>query len=228
MSFLAVLREGLETSVFLLAVFQQSENAMAAGIGAVLGIAVAVVDRLRHLPRRRPPGPGQVLPHHGGRAGVRRGGPLRVGGPCRARGGADHDPAVTGRRPDLDGPSGHAARGPVHRDAGPAAAADRGGGHRLLRVPGADAASTSCGRRGRPRDRAAAAPGRDGRRAVDRRSDTMSIAASRAPTAARPGARPRAGGVGVHEERRCIRVRAATPGRTIKVGITDAGCDPPP
>jgi high-affinity iron transporter len=42
MSFLAVLREGLETSVFLLAVFQQSENAMAAGIGALLGIAVAV------------------------------------------------------------------------------------------------------------------------------------------------------------------------------------------
>jgi high-affinity iron transporter len=42
MSFLAVLREGFETSVFLLAVFQQSENAAAAGVGAVLGIAVAV------------------------------------------------------------------------------------------------------------------------------------------------------------------------------------------
>ena len=42
MSFLAVLREGFETSVFLLAVFQQSENATLAGIGAVLGIAVAV------------------------------------------------------------------------------------------------------------------------------------------------------------------------------------------
>jgi high-affinity iron transporter len=42
MSFLAVLREGFETSVFLLAVFQQSENATAAGIGALLGIAVAV------------------------------------------------------------------------------------------------------------------------------------------------------------------------------------------
>jgi high-affinity iron transporter len=42
MSFLAVLREGLETSVFLLAVFQQSENAMASGIGALLGIAAAI------------------------------------------------------------------------------------------------------------------------------------------------------------------------------------------
>jgi high-affinity iron transporter len=42
MSFLAVLREGFETSVFLLAVFQQSENSVAAGVGAVLGIAVAV------------------------------------------------------------------------------------------------------------------------------------------------------------------------------------------
>jgi high-affinity iron transporter len=42
MSFLAVLREGFETSVFLLAVFQQTDNAVSAGIGAVLGIAVAV------------------------------------------------------------------------------------------------------------------------------------------------------------------------------------------
>ncbi len=42
MAFLAVLREGIETSVFLLAVFQQSGNATTAGIGAVLGIAVAI------------------------------------------------------------------------------------------------------------------------------------------------------------------------------------------
>jgi high-affinity iron transporter len=42
MAFLAVLREGFETSVFLLAVFQQSESSLAAGIGATLGIAIAV------------------------------------------------------------------------------------------------------------------------------------------------------------------------------------------
>jgi high-affinity iron transporter len=42
MAFLAVLREGFETSVFLLATFQASGNAATAGIGATLGILVAV------------------------------------------------------------------------------------------------------------------------------------------------------------------------------------------
>ena len=43
MAFLAVLREGLETSVFLLAAFQNSTDTTAAGSGAVLGILAAVV-----------------------------------------------------------------------------------------------------------------------------------------------------------------------------------------
>ena len=42
MAFFAVLREGLETAVFLLATFQNSSNPVATGLGAVLGIAVAV------------------------------------------------------------------------------------------------------------------------------------------------------------------------------------------
>lgn len=42
MAFLAVLREGFETSVFLLATFQASTNAALAGTGALLGILVAV------------------------------------------------------------------------------------------------------------------------------------------------------------------------------------------
>ena len=42
MAFFAVLREGLETAVFLLATFQSSTNPFATGAGAVLGIAVAV------------------------------------------------------------------------------------------------------------------------------------------------------------------------------------------
>jgi high-affinity iron transporter len=42
MAFFAVVREGLETSVFLLAAFQASGNTLAAGAGAVLGILVAV------------------------------------------------------------------------------------------------------------------------------------------------------------------------------------------
>jgi high-affinity iron transporter len=43
MAFLAVLREGLETAVFLLATFQASENAWLASLGAFLGIVVAAV-----------------------------------------------------------------------------------------------------------------------------------------------------------------------------------------
>ena len=42
MAFLAVLREGFETSVFLLATFQSASSTPSAVIGAVLGIAVAV------------------------------------------------------------------------------------------------------------------------------------------------------------------------------------------
>jgi high-affinity iron transporter len=43
MAFVAVIREGLETAVFLLAAFQASGDATSAGIGAVLGVLVAVV-----------------------------------------------------------------------------------------------------------------------------------------------------------------------------------------
>jgi high-affinity iron transporter len=42
MAFLAVLREGLETSVFLLAAFQNATDTTAAGSGAVLGLLAAV------------------------------------------------------------------------------------------------------------------------------------------------------------------------------------------
>ena len=42
MAFLAVLREGFETSVFLLAAFQDSTDTTAAGAGAVLGLIAAV------------------------------------------------------------------------------------------------------------------------------------------------------------------------------------------
>jgi high-affinity iron transporter len=42
MAFLAVLREGFETSVFMLAAFQDATDTTAAGIGAVLGVLGAV------------------------------------------------------------------------------------------------------------------------------------------------------------------------------------------
>ena len=43
MAFFAVVREGIETAVFLLAAFQASGNATWAGLGATLGVAAAVV-----------------------------------------------------------------------------------------------------------------------------------------------------------------------------------------
>jgi high-affinity iron transporter len=42
MAFLAVLREGFETSVFLLAAFQDSSDTVAAGAGAVIGLIAAI------------------------------------------------------------------------------------------------------------------------------------------------------------------------------------------
>jgi high-affinity iron transporter len=42
MAFLAVIREGLETVVFLLAAFNEAGNPRSAGLGVILGIAVAV------------------------------------------------------------------------------------------------------------------------------------------------------------------------------------------
>jgi high-affinity iron transporter len=42
MAFFAVLREGLETAVFMLAAFQSSTDPAATGTGAVLGVAVAI------------------------------------------------------------------------------------------------------------------------------------------------------------------------------------------
>jgi len=43
MAFFAVVREGIETSVFLLAAFQASGDAVSAGVGAALGVLVAAV-----------------------------------------------------------------------------------------------------------------------------------------------------------------------------------------
>ncbi|WP_196809267.1 iron uptake system protein EfeO [Conexibacter woesei] len=43
MAFFAVFREGLETAVFLVAVFQNSDNPGSAGLGAILGLLCAVV-----------------------------------------------------------------------------------------------------------------------------------------------------------------------------------------
>ncbi len=107
MAFLAVLREGIETAVFLLAAFQASGDATAAGLGAALGIVVAVVigfgiyrggvrlnlGRFFRVTGRR------------ARAGRRRSGRERH--PHRPRGGVAQQPPGQRARPEL-------ARAPRH------------------------------------------------------------------------------------------------------------------
>ena len=68
MAFLAVMREGLETAMFLLAAFQSSigVSPLGAGLGA-LPAARRRRHRLGDLPRRRAPQPAALLPHHRGR-----------------------------------------------------------------------------------------------------------------------------------------------------------------
>ena len=73
MAFFAVIREGFETSVFLLAAFDSSSDPLAAGGGALLGVVARRRDRLRDLPRRHPAQPGPVLPGHRDRPGAGRG-----------------------------------------------------------------------------------------------------------------------------------------------------------
>ena len=54
MAFLAVLREGLETAVFLLAAFDASTNPELTGTGAALGVLVAVIlDQSVHLVQQK-------------------------------------------------------------------------------------------------------------------------------------------------------------------------------
>ena len=88
MAFFAVIREGLETVVFLLAVFQNADDpGDAPALGAVLGLAVRGRDRRADLPRRRQAQPRALLPHHRLRARARRRGAGGERDPQRARGG---------------------------------------------------------------------------------------------------------------------------------------------
>ena len=133
MAFLAVLREGFETSVFLLAAFQNSTNTTAAGGGAVLGLRRRAGDRRRPLPRRRPHQPLEVLQDHRPDPGLRR---RRAAGdrrPHRPRGGLDQQLPVGSGEPALARPPRHGHRIAAHRHARAAAGSDPGRG---LRLPG--------------------------------------------------------------------------------------------
>ena len=106
MAFFAVVREGLETAVFLLAAFQASGNAVSAGVGALLGILLAVAI-------------GWGIYRGGVRLNLARffrvtavalvlvaAGLVDVGVPHRARGDLAEQPAGAGRRPRLARPAG--------------------------------------------------------------------------------------------------------------------------
>ena len=109
MAFFAVIREGLETAVFLLAVFQNSDDPATAGAGAILGIAVR--GRIGVLIYRGGVGSTwPLLPHHRRRAGARRRGPRRQHAAHRARGGLAQRRPGPGARPDAGWSS--RARGP--------------------------------------------------------------------------------------------------------------------
>ena len=156
MAFLAVLREGLETSVFLLAAFQQSTDTAAAGAGAVLGLVAALAI-------------GFGLYRGGVRINLSRffritglvlvfvaAGLLASRRPHRPRGRLDQRPAGPGGRPQLAGQAGHRDRLAADRDAGPAAAPGDDRSHRLRCLRGADGPLRPlAGPAARPRHRAA-------------------------------------------------------------------------
>ena len=111
MAFFAVLREGLETAVFLLAVFGNSTNPAATGTGAVLGIAVAVGLGFAIYKEACGSTSVAVLPVHRFRAGARRRRPAGDRRPHRARGRLDrpssrprHSTSAGWSRPGPSGP----------------------------------------------------------------------------------------------------------------------------
>ena len=89
MAFLAVLREGFETSVFLLAAFQDATNTTAAGAGAVLGLLCAVVIGVGLYRGGVHINLSKFFKITGAGAGLRRRRPARHRRPHRPRGGLD-------------------------------------------------------------------------------------------------------------------------------------------
>ena len=149
MAFLAVLREGFETSVFLLAAYNESRQRFGAGTRRGARHRRRCRPRLRHLPRRRAAQPLEVLPSHRPGPGAGRRWPGRQRAAHRARGRLAPVRAGQHDRPDLAGPSGFGAGVAAHRHARRAAAT---GLDRVDRVAGLP-------RPGRPLRRLAARQG---------------------------------------------------------------------
>ena len=152
MAFFAVLREGLETAVFLLAAFQSSTNPTAAGAGAVLGRRRRRAHRLGHL---HAAACASTSPASSSFTAV-----VLVLVAAGLVAGAMHTAHEAGWLNVAPGPGArpHLARRPRHvdgvaadRHARPAAPADRRRGGRLPRSTRSRCGSTSCGRSGRGR-----------------------------------------------------------------------------
>ena len=125
MAFLAVLREGFETAVFLVAAFNESAEPTTAATGALIGILVACVLGYGIYSGWLPHQPRPLLPHHRRRAGAGGGRAGDVGVPQRPRSRLDRRRPAAGRRPHLAGASGFGAVVVAHRHARLAARARR-------------------------------------------------------------------------------------------------------
>ena len=158
MAFLAVLREGLETAVFLLAAFEDSTDPRPPGIGALLGLAVAVAIGVGLYRGGAEARPGALLPRHGRGARDRRRRPGGLVAARRGRGGLDRRRPAAGLRSLVaDRRPGTGDRLAADRHARAAAASDRARGHRLGALRGADADLRLPPDRVRPQVRAATA-----------------------------------------------------------------------
>ena len=146
MAFLAVLREGFETSVFLLAAFQDATDTTAAGAGAMLGLVAAVAIGLGLYRGGVRINLTQLLPDHRPDPRLRRRRPAGHRRPHRPRGGLDQQLPGAGGRPDLAGQPGNDLRLAADRDARAAAGADRDRGVRLSRSTRSRWRSTCSGR----------------------------------------------------------------------------------
>ena len=123
MAFFAVIREGLETAIFMLAAFQNSTDPMATGLGAVIGVVVAVAL-------------GYAIYKGGVRINLSRffritgfvlvlvaAGLLASAVHSLSEAGVVTQLQIVGLRPDLAGGPGQRPGRPPHRHAGPAAGA---------------------------------------------------------------------------------------------------------
>ena len=138
MAFFAIIREGLETAVFLTAAFQQSARPALTGSGAILGVFTAVAARRRHLPRRSQHQPRSLLPVHRRRPRSRRGRPDRLRAAHGPRGRLDLLAPGRGGRPDVARAARIGSRLAPRRRPRPPAHADEGRSALMARLRRAD------------------------------------------------------------------------------------------